>query len=275
MRVHVVSDVHGNADALARAGDGADALVVLGDLLNYLDYGDPSQGIIADLLGPDAGQVFADLRKEHRFADLREYGGRLLAEIPDPAGAVAAAARRQYAALFAVLPAPAFCTFGNVDMPTIWRDVPAAPRLLDAEVVEIGGLRFGFVGGWPRRPVPPARTAAAAAWPAVHFGADVTEEEYAAKVAAVGAVDVLCSHVPPAVPELRWDTVSRAFEVASPALLDAIRETAPRYALFGHVHQPLQARMRIGRTECVNVGFFRRTARPFVLSWDGDGASRR
>ena len=32
MRVHVVSDVHGAADALARAGDGADALVVLGDL---------------------------------------------------------------------------------------------------------------------------------------------------------------------------------------------------------------------------------------------------
>ena len=32
MRVHVVSDVHGRADALARAGDGADALVCLGDM---------------------------------------------------------------------------------------------------------------------------------------------------------------------------------------------------------------------------------------------------
>ena len=27
MRVHVVSDVHGNAEALRRAGDGADALL--------------------------------------------------------------------------------------------------------------------------------------------------------------------------------------------------------------------------------------------------------
>jgi Icc-related predicted phosphoesterase len=55
--------------------------------------------------------------------------------------------------------------------------------------------------------------------------------------------------------------------VASPALLDAIRRTQPRYALFGHVHQPLAQRMRIGRTECVNVGHFRRSGEPFVLRW--------
>ncbi len=36
MRVHVVSDVHGNADALARAGDGADVLLVLGDLVDFV-----------------------------------------------------------------------------------------------------------------------------------------------------------------------------------------------------------------------------------------------
>ena len=47
MRVHVVSDVHGRADALARAGDGADALICLGDLLLFLDYADHGQGIFA------------------------------------------------------------------------------------------------------------------------------------------------------------------------------------------------------------------------------------
>ena len=46
MRVHVVSDVHGNVDALARAGDGADALVVLGDLIDFVDYRDPTGGIL-------------------------------------------------------------------------------------------------------------------------------------------------------------------------------------------------------------------------------------
>jgi RTX calcium-binding nonapeptide repeat (4 copies) len=38
MRVHVVSDVQGNARALARAGDGADVLLGLGDLVDFVDY---------------------------------------------------------------------------------------------------------------------------------------------------------------------------------------------------------------------------------------------
>ncbi|MEI6624535.1 MAG: metallophosphoesterase family protein, partial [Actinomycetes bacterium] len=44
-----------------------------------------------------------------------------------------------------------------------------------------------------------------------------------------------------------------------------IRDLQPRYSLFGHVHQPLASRMRIGRTECINVGHFRSTRVPFVL----------
>jgi Icc-related predicted phosphoesterase len=56
-------------------------------------------------------------------------------------------------------------------------------------------------------------------------------------------------------------------EVGSAALLDAIRVTQPRYALFGHVHQPLVSRIRLGRTECINVGHFRATGQPFVLRW--------
>ena len=47
-------------------------------------------------------------------------------------------------------------------------------------------------------------------------------------------------------------------------------ETQPRYALFGHVHQPLARRVRIGRTECVNVGHFRATGMP-VRCWSGSG----
>jgi Icc-related predicted phosphoesterase len=293
MRVHVVSDIHGRADALARAGEGADALVVLGDLLLYLDYADPSQGIFADLLGSAAGAEFAELRKEHRFAELRAASGRLLSGIEDLPGAVTAAARGQYTELFAAMPTPAYCTYGNVDMPALWPEfIDEKRRMFDAEVVEIGGWRFGFVGGWPRRflpsaqrmpfgseavgstvgspgpsdAVPPAGGRRSSP-PIIQFGSDFSVEAFAAKVAALGPVDVLCSHVPPAVPELRWDTVTRRPEVASEALLEAIHEFQPKYALFGHVHQPLQARLRIGRTECVNVGHFRATGKPFALSW--------
>ena len=76
---------------------------------------------------------------------------------------------------------------------------------------------------------------------------------------------MLCSHIPPALPELTYDVVARRFETGSTALLDAIRTHQPRYALFGHVHQPLLARTRVGRTECVNVGHFARRGTPYVL----------
>ena len=65
MRVHVVSDVHGRADALARAADGADALICLGDLLLFLDYADHGQGIFADLFGAEAaGRYVAAAHRE-------------------------------------------------------------------------------------------------------------------------------------------------------------------------------------------------------------------
>ncbi|MDT7715221.1 MAG: hypothetical protein QOH09_1213, partial [Pseudonocardiales bacterium] len=54
MRVHVVSDVHGNVDALARAGAGADALLVLGDLIDFVNYHDPSAGILGSVFGSAA-----------------------------------------------------------------------------------------------------------------------------------------------------------------------------------------------------------------------------
>ena len=84
---------------------------------------------------------------------------------------------------------------------------------------------------------------------------------------------MFCAHIPPAVAELTYDVVARRFERGSEYTLAAIREHQPDLALFGHVHSPLAARLRIGRTECVNVGHFRGTgapARPGVVSGSGD-----
>ena len=80
MRVHVVSDVHGRADALAGAGRGADALICLGDLLLFLDYADYGQGIFADLFGADATRVYVELRTAGRFEEARDLSARLLAQ---------------------------------------------------------------------------------------------------------------------------------------------------------------------------------------------------
>ncbi|MCM1947848.1 MULTISPECIES: metallophosphoesterase family protein [Streptomyces] len=255
MRVHVVSDVHGNSDALARAGDGADALICLGDLVLFLDYADHSRGIFPDLFGTANADRLVELRTARRFDEARDLGRSLWAGLAvDRDTAIESAVRRQYAELFAAFPTPTYATYGNVDIPTLWSEY-AGPgtTVLDGQRIELGGLVVGFVGGGLRTPM---RTPY-----------EISDEEYAAKVEALGEVDVLCSHIPPDVPDLTYDTVARRFERGSRALLDALRRTRPRYALFGHVHQPLVRRMRIGSTECVNVGHFASTGRPFALEW--------
>jgi Icc-related predicted phosphoesterase len=254
MLIHVVSDVHGRVDALARAGDGADALICLGDLILFVDYEDHAQGIFAELFGADNADTFISLRTQRRFDEARSFSHRMWATLGDDAWPqIERAIRRQYAELFAAMPVPAYLTYGNVDIPALWGEhLRAGHRVLDGETAEIGGLTFGFVGGGLRTEY---RTPN-----------ELDDETYAAKVAAVGAVDVLCCHIPPAVPDLLYDTVARRFERGSEAVLAAIRETQPRYVLFGHVHQPLTARVRIGRTECVNVGHFRSSGVPYVLS---------
>lgn len=252
-RVHVVSDVHGNARDLASAGDGADVLLCLGDLILFLDYADHARGIFPDLFGEEAADCIVALRTARRFAEAREFSRSLWAGI-DRAAAVESAVRRQYAELFAAFPTPTYATYGNVDMPDLWPEY-AGPgtTVLDGGTAEIGGLRVGFVGGGLRSPM--------------NTPYEIDDETFAAKVAALGEVDVLCSHIPPLVPELCYDTVARRFERGSAALLEAIRSVRPRYALFGHVHQPLAQRMRVGATECVNVGHFNATGRPHVLEW--------
>ncbi|MEU9218175.1 metallophosphoesterase [Streptomyces sp. NPDC048376] len=251
----MVSDVHGNARDLARAGEGADALICLGDLVLFLDYADHSRGIFPDLFGIANADRIVALRTARRYDEAREFGRRLWAELGgDPRELTQQAVRKQYAELFAAFPTPTYATYGNVDVPPLWPEY-ARPgtTVLDGERVEIGGRVFGFVGGGLRTPM---RTPY-----------EISDEEYAAKIEAVGEVDVLCTHIPPQVPDLVYDTVARRFERGSRALLDAIRRTRPRYALFGHVHQPLARRMRVGATECVNVGHFASTGRPWALEW--------
>jgi Icc-related predicted phosphoesterase len=253
MRVHVVSDVHGRHEALRGAADGADALFCLGDLLLFLDYSDHGQGIFPDLFGAEAASEFIALRTAQRFDEARAMSARLWSGLDgDPAARLEEVVSGQYEELFAALPSPSYLTYGNVDIPRLWSShLRPGHHVLDGDRVELGGLTFGFVGGGLRS--------------VYRTPNELADDVYAAKVAAVGAVDVLCAHIPPAVPELLYDTVARRMERGSQALLDAVRRYGPRYLLFGHVHQPLAREVRIGDTECINVGHFRATGRPFAL----------
>jgi Icc-related predicted phosphoesterase len=262
MRVHVVSDVHGNVDALARAGEGADALIVLGDLLDFVDYHDHSKGILGQVFGPEKVAVFAELRRGRRSASLAAYARTLWTDLDNAADVVEEAIRDQYAKLFAAMTAPTYATPGNVDVPALWPEFAGdGIHLLDGQTALVGDLVFGFVGG--ALLAPGATLRRTGVWvPYLR-----TREDFDGSVAALGPVDVLCSHIPPSVPELSYDVVARRAELTSTALLGAIHRYRPRWSLFGHVHQPLAARMRIGRTECVNVGHFKRTGAPYVLRW--------
>ncbi len=259
MRVNVVSDVHGSVDALARAGDGADALFCLGDLVLYLDYADSSQGIFANLFGAANTARFVELRTAGHFAEARGWASGLwddavVREGRDRHSLMESQIREQYAQLFAAMPTPAYLTYGNVDVPSFWRDyLRPGHTVLDGEVVDVDGMRVGFVGGGLISPM--------------NTPYEIDEETFATKVSALGEVDILCAHIPPALPELTYDVVARRFEFGSRAILDHVRETQPRLVLFGHVHQPLAARARIGRTECVNVGHFRAGGQPFSITW--------
>ena len=255
MRVHVVSDVHGRVDALAAAGDGADALVCLGDLILFIDYDDHAQGIFADLFGAEAAGRYVALRTAKKFDEAREYSLGLFASRPESrASLFETAIKQQYAEMFAALPEPAYLTYGNVDVPAMWeRFTKPGHHVLDGGTAELDGWTFGFVGGGLKS--------------VYRTPNEISDEEFRAKVEAVGEVDVLCTHIPPAVPELLYDTVARRFERGSEALLAAVRSVQPKYALFGHVHQPLVRRTRIGRTECVNVGHFNHTRTPWALRW--------
>lgn len=252
MRLHLVSDVHGAVEALRRAGEEADALICLGDLLCFIDYFDYDAGVFGSLFGPEAVARLVELRTAGRFAQARDWSRSLWAALPDSRAAMDAAIDEQYADMFAVMPTPTYATYGNVDIPGRWEThAHAGVQILDGAVAEIGGLRFGFVGGGLRTPM--------------NTPYEISDVDYAAKVDALGPVDVLCAHIPPARPELTYDVLARRLERGSTALSEAIMEHQPALMFFGHVHQPLASRARLGRTECVNVGHFARTKTPYVL----------
>ena len=82
-----------------------------------------------------------------------------------------------------------------------------------------------------------------------------------AKLQRLGPVDVLCTHVAPAVRPLSTDVIGgRAKESA--AVLDYVEAHRPPWHYFGDIHQPQAVSWRVGATLCRNVGYFRATRRP-------------
>ena len=260
MKVSVVSDIHGNFDDLARVAESAEQLIVLGDLLDYIDYYEPAGGVLGAIFGAERVARMITLRTSGDFEAYHAYDRELWATISDPAATLDEVVAEQYGRVITCLPESALLTLGNVDVEHVWNAVaPAHLRLLDGEVVEIGGIRLGFVGGGAVKN-PPVDS------PWKSF--DRTYEAFTEVLGRLGPFDVLCSHVPPRIDGMRYDTVAGRKEMYGPGLLELIEQRRPVLALSGHVHHPRAAEAIIGVTRCVNVGYFKRRPEPFILDTD-------
>lgn len=248
----MVSDLHGAHDRLTKALPEGAILLLLGDLVNLIDYRTRT-GILYDVFNAEAVDKVSALRAKGDYESAREVI-RTRAEGRDEEvrAEIGRRVAEECAAVFAALPDPTYLILGNVDSPplaeVLGEQTPAV-TLVDAKILELEGERFGFIGG--ALPTP------------LHVAGEITAEEMRAKVEGLGEVDTLCSHIPPAVPELCFDTLAGKAELGSSDLLRYIEDVQPRRAYFGHVHQPLVSAMHVGRTLCVNVGYFRATGRAF------------
>lgn len=243
----LVADVHGAVDALRRVAAMGEPVLVLGDLINFIDYRD-SSGIIADVSGIDVASRFVSLRSEGEVEEAsgmwREHARGRENELRSQYTKAIAAAYQDI--LPALDGAEAYVTYGNVDRPDLLAEhLPDTARFVDAEVVEIEGLAVGFAGGGSLRLGTPG---------------EVSEEDMTEKLAGLGDVDVLCTHVPPEIPSLATDVIGGK-EKGSVAVRDYLETVQPPFHYFGDIHQPNATTWRVGSTISTNLGYFRATGR--------------
>jgi Icc-related predicted phosphoesterase len=252
MAIYIVSDLHGASDDLRKNVPEGSTLLLLGDLINFLDYNSMT-GILTEVFSVEAVQEVVDLRTAGRVEEAREaIRRRARGREEEIRSEIGIKVTEQYEKVFSALPTTTYLILGNVDNPALASHYASENPLVhevDGQVITLQGERFAFAGG--ALPTP------------LHVAGEITEDEMKAKVESLGEADILCSHIPPAVPELCFDTRANRAERGSEDLLKYIEDVQPRRAYFGHVHQPLLSSMYIGATPCINVGYFRSTRRAF------------
>ncbi len=145
----LVSDIHGAFSALARVAAAGETLLVLGDLINFVDYR-TTDGIMAEIFGSEFVAQVAAARGRGDLDTNRRLWVRHAAGREDEVRAkVAELVAEQYERCReALAPARGYVTYGNVDWPERLQAIlPPGCRFVDGEAVEIEGITVGFVGG--------------------------------------------------------------------------------------------------------------------------------
>src|SRR5437870_9936751 len=157
MRVKVISDLHGAVEHIPAAAAGCDRLIVLGDLINVLDYR-TMDGILVDIFGREPVAQAASLRSQGRYQEARETIRQHAPEGLDVRARMTELTSEQYTRVFDALPDGTIVTYGNVDIPPVLLSLlPPSITFVEAGTFELAGLRWGIVGGGVLTPLgPPA-----------------------------------------------------------------------------------------------------------------------
>lgn len=257
MAVKLIADPHGHFDGLEREVGPGDTLLVLGDILDLIDWSDIS-GILADVMGRETliQRLLAALKTGPEAAvALRD-------ELIAPGGAYSlelmVRIQEQYEAFRRALEeigCRAHVIWGNGDVPDLLAAAldGADGVTLGDGVHEIEGRRFGFASG--------------ALYSPFRMPAEMEDEEFGERLLRLGKVDVLCTHIPPRVDSATMDVVAGRPVEGSESLLRYLEENRPTFHYHGHVHQPAQRELIIAGTRAINVGYYKRTG--YVHTHDG------
>ena len=131
MAIKIVSDLHGATEALREEVARTDTLLLLGDLINVIDY-TTRDGILVEMFGVEAVNEVISLRAEKRFEEARAVmAKRREGREQEVADRFEALFRKSYREFFTFLSDPTYLIFGIVDRPAIVDE-------LCSEVVHLG-----------------------------------------------------------------------------------------------------------------------------------------
>ena len=239
------SDIHHGLSGLKDLPIDKGPIVILGDLINWIDYRDGS-GIARDVFGEKNIDKLIMYRKNHDFSSRKDLWRELFSDNPEKKQLqIEKAVELQYEDVFRELTNhEVWIIPGNVDSVSIMQNLAGDNiEFVDAKIIEYEGYKFGFAGGGVPTPI--------------NARGELSEEEFNNKLSNLKEVDIICTHAPPLVDELVIDVITNKVEQGWASLADFITNNNPTLSLFGDVHQPKATRWMLGKTQCINVGYNR------------------
>ena len=242
MAIKIAADIHGDYADIAGQLEPDDTLILCGDYVEFVDY-KTLDGIFAELLPRETIARVIGAMADGRKDDAKTIVGELFVTRPNLRAEIGALVVREYARLAEAIPCTAYAIYGNTDFPDLLkRSLGDRHHVVEAEAIELDGVRFGLVSGMPPSPF------------TFGMSGEVDEADYVRRLDSVGAVDVLVTHPPASLTDLSYDVVADRDEEGSRAILEYLERFEPTHHYFGHVHQPRKDRLTHGPTELINVG---------------------